>query len=139
MTVEAVMTTAPGGAALEAGRAPQGAEANRKAGSASWKRRLGFLLIILSSLLYGCLLLVPMTPFSAKGKVALSSLLVVSGEASFWIGGLILGREAIGRWRGALDPRRWIRRRDERGRDNGARFFDFGRVLRTGISERFIV
>jgi len=49
-----------------------------------------------------------MAPLSTAGKVALSSLLVVTGEASFWIGGFILGREAIGRWRGALDPRRWL-------------------------------
>ncbi len=102
-------TTAPSGGAAEAGRAQLGTEADRKAESPSWKRRLGFFLVILSCLLYGCLLLVPMTPFSAKGKVALSSLLVISGEASFWIGGIILGREAIRRWRGALDPRRWIR------------------------------
>ena len=108
MAAEAVMTTATGGAVLEAGQIPRGAEIGRRAESASWKRRLGFLLVILSCLLYGCLLFVPMTPFSAKGKVALSSLLVISGEASFWIGGLILGREAIARWRSVLDPRRWI-------------------------------
>ncbi len=105
------MTTAPGGTALEAGRALQTEKVGPKAEPASWRRRLGFLLVILSCLLYGSLILVPMTPFSAKGKVALSSLLVISGEASFWIGGLILGREAIARWRGALDPRRWIRGR----------------------------
>jgi hypothetical protein len=99
---------ATGGAAGEAGRPPSGAEIDRRAKSSNAKRRLGFFLVILSCLLYGCLLLVPMTPFSAKGKVALSSMLVISGEASFWIGGLILGREAIGRWRGRLDPRRWI-------------------------------
>jgi len=52
-----------------------------------------------------------MTSFSTEGKVALSSLLVISGEASFWIGGLIIGREVIARWRGALDPRRWLRER----------------------------
>ena len=103
--------TPPSGAAVEAGQAPPSTEADRKAKPASWRRRLGFGLVILSCLLYGCLLLVPMTPFSTKGKVALSSLLVISGEASFWIGGLILGREAIARWRGALDPRRWIRGR----------------------------
>lgn len=104
-------TTASGGGAGEEGLALPGAEVDRPAESANWKRWLGFILVILSCLLYGCLFFVPMTHFSAKGKVALSSLLVISGEASFWIGGLILGREAIHRWRGALDPRRWIRGR----------------------------
>jgi hypothetical protein len=73
-----------------------------------WRRRLGFFLVILSCLLYGCLLFVPSAPLSTSGKVALSSLLVISGEASFWIGGFILGRDVVARWRGALDPRRWI-------------------------------
>ena len=104
-------TTAPGGAIDEVGLISPGIEADRRVESANWRRRLGFFLVVLSCLLYGCLLLVPMTPFSAKGKVALSSVLVISGEASFWIGGLILGREAIARWRGALDPRRWLRGR----------------------------
>jgi hypothetical protein len=111
MSAEMVTMRASGGAAGVEGRAPEGVEIDRRAESSDWKRRLGFFLVILSCLLYGCLLLVPMTPFSAKGKVALSSLLVISGEASFWIGGLILGREAIRRWRSALDPRRWIRGR----------------------------
>jgi hypothetical protein len=76
-----------------------------------WRRRLGFFLVVLSCLLYGCLLFVPSAPLSTSGKVALSSLLVISGEASFWIGGIILGRDVVARWRGALDPRRWIRGR----------------------------
>jgi hypothetical protein len=111
MASEVVITRAPGGVAVETGQAQPSNEADRKAKPASWKRRLGFGLVALSFLLYGCLLLVPSTSFSTEGKVALSSLLVISGEASFWIGGLILGREVIGRWRVALDPRRWIRGR----------------------------
>jgi hypothetical protein len=95
----------------EDGRAPPAGRDDQSIGSTNWKRRIGFFLVILSCLLYGTLLLVPMTPLSDRGKVALSSLLVISGEASFWIGGLILGREAIRRWKGALDPRRWLRRR----------------------------
>jgi hypothetical protein len=108
---EAVTTRASGGAALEAGWALPTEKAEPKAKSSNWRRRLGFGLIVLSCLLYGSLLLVPTTSLSTEGKVALSSLLVISGEASFWIGGLILGQEAIARWRGALDLRRWIRGR----------------------------
>lgn len=59
------------------------------------KRRLGMLLIILSFTFYGILLLVPFAPFSAGRKVILSSILVVLGEASFWIAALILGKELI--------------------------------------------
>ena len=53
------------------------------------------LLIFLSFAFYGILLLVPFAPFSAGRKVILSSILVVLGEASFWIAALILGKELI--------------------------------------------
>lgn len=59
------------------------------------KRRLGMLLIILSFAFYGILFLVPFAPFSPGRKVILSSILVVLGEASFWIAALILGKELI--------------------------------------------
>jgi hypothetical protein len=107
-----VPMTAPGGTVKEEeGQTQPSGNASRKTKPASWKRRLGLFLVVLSCLLYGCLFLVSSTSLSTEGKVALSSLLVISGEASFWIGGLILGREAIARWRGGLDPRRWIRGR----------------------------
>lgn len=109
MAAEVVTATAPGGAAVETGQDPPAAETDRKANPASLRRRLGFGLVVLSCLLYGCLLFVPSAPLSTAGKVALSSLLVISGEASFWIGGFILGRDVVARWRGALDPRRWRR------------------------------
>ena len=95
---------------MEVGRALPTEKTEPKAKPSNCKRRLGFGLVILSCLLYGSLIFVPSTSLSTEGKIALSSLLVISGEASFWVGGLILGREAIARWRGALDPRRWIRR-----------------------------
>jgi len=75
---------------------------------APWKRWMGLGLVVLSCILYAGLLLVPMTSFSTGGKVSLSALLIISGEVSFWIGGLILGREVIRRYRKALDPRRWF-------------------------------
>ena len=59
------------------------------------KKRIGVLLIVLSFAFYGILLLVPFAPFSAGRKVILSSILVVLGEASFWIAALILGKELI--------------------------------------------
>jgi hypothetical protein len=63
------------------------------------KKKLGTLLIILSFAFYGILLLVPFAPFSAGRKVMLSSILVVLGEASFWIAALILGKELINNYK----------------------------------------
>lgn len=63
------------------------------------KKWLGLTLIVLSFIFYGGLLLVPFTPFSAGNKIVISSLLVIMGEASFWIGILILGKEAVSKYR----------------------------------------
>ena len=59
------------------------------------KKRIGVLLIVLSFAFYGILLLVPFGPFSAGRKAILFSVLVILGEASFWIASLILGKELI--------------------------------------------
>ncbi len=74
------------------------------------------LLIILSFAFYGLLLMVPFAPFSAGRKVILSSILVVLGEASFWIAALILGKELIANYKNIFrrekleDAWRWLRK-----------------------------
>jgi hypothetical protein len=58
--------------------------------------------------LYGGLALVPFIPGRLEDKVALSSALVISGEASFWIGGAILGKEIVTQYRKWLNPCNWF-------------------------------
>jgi len=67
----------------------------------SLKRWLGMALFILSFVLYGFLLLVPLSPFSSEGKIALSAAVVILAESSFWLSVIILGREAIAKYRRA--------------------------------------
>jgi membrane protein DedA with SNARE-associated domain len=71
------------------------------------KKSLGQSLIIFSFAFYGCLLLVPFAPFSAGSKMLLSTILVISGEASFWIAVLILGRGVVSKYRN-FDWRKWL-------------------------------
>jgi hypothetical protein len=65
----------------------------------SLKRWLGIALVAASFAFYGCLLLVPISSFSAERKIALSAALVILGEGSFWLAVLILGREAMAKYR----------------------------------------
>lgn len=89
--------------------ADSGAPAPAPRAPASWTRWCGIALVGLSFALYGGLALVPWLSWSLEGKVGLSSLLVILGEVSFWIGGLILGKQVIARYRRVLDPRWWLR------------------------------
>jgi hypothetical protein len=63
------------------------------------KRRLGIALVAASFAFYGCLLLVPFSSLSTERMVALSVALVILGEGSFWLAVLILGREAMAKYR----------------------------------------
>jgi hypothetical protein len=60
---------------------------------------LGSAMVILSFLFYFVLMLVPFTTLSAENKISSSFVLVIMGEASFWIAVLILGRQAVSRYR----------------------------------------
>jgi hypothetical protein len=77
------------------------------------KKKLGQSLIILSFAFYGCLLLVPFAHFSGSSKILLSTILVISGEASFWIAVLILGRLVISEYRNFDWKRIWKNTREK--------------------------
>jgi hypothetical protein len=83
----------------------------------SLKRWLGIALIAASFVFYGCLLLVPFSSFAAERKIALSAALVILGEGSFWLAVLILGREAMAKYKDFNWRRRlfaWLKRIEEK-------------------------
>lgn len=71
------------------------------------KRQLGILLVALSFIFYAGLFLVPLTSLSMQSRMLLSGLLVVCGEASFWIAVLIMGKEMVS---GLRDYKSWFQR-----------------------------
>ena len=62
-------------------------------------------------MLYLTLLVVPFLPLTTGQKVWVASGLVVAAEGTFLLSALILGREAVRRYRGLLSPRRWFGKR----------------------------
>ena len=63
------------------------------------RRAFGLALIALSFAFYGGLLLVTFVSASARSSALLPALFVICGEASFWIGVLIIGKEAASKYR----------------------------------------
>lgn len=76
-------------------------------------KKIGLFLVILSCVLYGGLLLVPFVPYTTGTKAVISSALVISGEASFWLGALILGKEFVTKYRRYFNPLKWFKRRND--------------------------
>ena len=79
--------------------------------SASWLRWIGIGALILSFAFYGSLLLLPFLALDGVTKAAAVPILIVLAEIAFWIGGLILGREFVLRYRRFFDPRNWRRQK----------------------------
>lgn len=71
-------------------------------------RTTGTLLVVFSFIAYGLLFVVPFLPLSAALKVGVSSVLVVAGEITFWVGGALLGKEMVKRYRRYLNPCAWF-------------------------------
>ena len=74
-----------------------------------WAAILGALVIL--TLLWAAVPVVAFLPLAVEHKVRVSGGLVVAAEAVFWILALLLGREAVRRYRRYLDPRTWSRKR----------------------------
>ena len=71
-------------------------------------KKMGIILIIASFILYGSILLIPFTPFTSGTKVVLGTALAVAGEVSFWVGGIILGKEVVQKYKKYLNPLNWF-------------------------------
>jgi NADP-dependent 3-hydroxy acid dehydrogenase YdfG len=73
-----------------------------------WMMRLGIALVVISTLLYGGLLLLPFLSLPTATKLAVTPLLILFGEATFWIGGALLGKEVVARYKQYLNPCNWF-------------------------------
>lgn len=82
-------------------------------GRMTWVAWLGLVLFVASCLFYALLLLVPLLPISGSMKIASTPILITLGEATFWIGAAVVGKEVILRYRRRLNPRYWLFRRKE--------------------------
>ena len=79
----------------------------------NWSRQIGIFLVILSFLFYGSILLIPILPLHTTQKVAVAPILALIGELAFWIGGVLLGKEVVSRYRSFFNPRNWFSKHQE--------------------------
>jgi hypothetical protein len=70
-------------------------------------RKCGWLLMIVSGLVWVAILIVPILPFSIAQKALLIPILIVISEAIFWLGILLLGQEFAHRYRQKFNLNRW--------------------------------
>jgi len=57
------------------------------------------------------LLAVPFSDFSGKVKITYSTAAVIFGEATFWIGGILLGKELFNKYKYYFNPLNWFKKK----------------------------
>jgi hypothetical protein len=79
----------------------------------NWKMTLGVILMIVATLIFMSLLIVPLLKISGKEKITITTIIIVAGEITFWSGGLLVGKEILTKYRAYLNPKRWFKKKIE--------------------------
>lgn len=74
----------------------------------SRKFKAGIGLIIISTLLFLSLIGVPFLDVTGKTKITISTIAVILGEITFWVGGILLGKELFNKYKSYLNPLNWF-------------------------------
>ncbi|HEX3021937.1 MAG TPA: transporter suffix domain-containing protein, partial [Lachnospiraceae bacterium] len=72
------------------------------------RRKLAIIAVILSFLLYALLPVVGFIPISIKIKTVLIPSMMVISEILFWVGGAILGKDVISKYKRFFNPCNWF-------------------------------
>jgi len=76
-----------------------------------WKFKLGIVMIIISTLIFVLLLVLPFIETTDKNKIFISTFIVVTGEIFFWVGGFFVGRQMVDKYKSYINPKKWFRRK----------------------------
>lgn len=75
--------------------------------------RFGIFLILLSGVFFGLMLLGPFLQLETQHKVIWSTTSLVCMEVSFWVGGLLVGKELFMKYKARLNPANWFKKKME--------------------------
>lgn len=81
----------------------------------NWKLRVGIILIIVSIPPFLALPVIPFLDLENRVKIAISPVLLISGEVLFWSGGLLVGKELFTKYKAYFNPKNWIRKKSGDG------------------------
>lgn len=77
----------------------------------NWKFKTGIALIGISTLFFLSLFAVPFLDFSGKTKITITTVVIVLMEITFWIGGFLLGKELLSKYKSYLNPMNWLKKK----------------------------
>lgn len=82
-----------------------------KMGKYNRKIKWGVSLMILASVLFLCIPVVPFLDIEGKTKITISTILFILGEITFWGGGLLVGKELFTKYKSYMNPKTWFKKK----------------------------
>jgi predicted Kef-type K+ transport protein len=79
----------------------------------------GIILLIICVVAFLAIPVVAFLKIGNSAKITISAILFVIGEATFWVGGILLGKELLSKYTSRLNPRNWFKRKSE-NKDNAS-------------------
>ena len=76
-----------------------------------WKFKLGITLISFSVAFFLIIFALPFVSMDTKVKIALTSILVVVGEVSFWVGTILIGKDVYLKFKEKLKSGEWLEKK----------------------------
>lgn len=73
----------------------------------------GIILLIICVVAFLAIPVVPFLKIGNSAKITISAILFVIGEATFWVGGILLGKELLSKYTSRLKPKNWFKRKQE--------------------------
>lgn len=80
-------------------------------GKNNLKIKWGISLMVLASVLFLCIPVVPFLNIDSKTKITISTILFILGEITFWGGGLLVGKELFTKYKSYLNPKNWFKKK----------------------------
>ena len=71
---------------------------------------IGLGLILFSLLFIPVIAAVPFTSLTIKQKAVIMAALAAGGQVMTWVGGFLLGKELLKKYRAYLNPRNWFKK-----------------------------
>jgi hypothetical protein len=75
-----------------------------------WTFRLGIILLLVCIPFFLAIPIVPFLDLDTKAKVTISTILLITGEVLFWVGGLLVGKELLTKYKSYLNPINWFKK-----------------------------
>jgi len=76
-----------------------------------WKLKIGITLISISVAFFLIIFALPFVSMDLKVKIALTSVLVVVGEVSFWVGTILIGKDVYLKFKEKLKSGEWLEKK----------------------------